>query len=124
MACKQALEKVVLRSEKLTKDYLSEIRKIDESLNLNLCLDEWWKLYDNLVNWQIKFDEHKNTGINYVLNDQSKNCNKEFSFFIEKNYCKWIKSKKRPTLSTDIFKNSVTVCQIKSTSNNLPCRIN
>ena len=81
MACKQALEKVLIRSEKLMKDYLNEIRKIDDDLNLDLNIDEWWKLYDRLVDWQIKFDEHKDTGINYILNDQSKNCNKEFSIF-------------------------------------------
>ena len=89
------------------KDYLNEIRKIDDDLNLDLNIDKWWKLYDRLVDWQIKFDEHKDTGINYILNDQSKNCNKEFSFFIEKNYCEWLKSKKRPVLSNDIFKNYV-----------------
>ena len=107
MACKQALERALIRSEKLMKDYLNEIRKIDDDLNLDLDIDKWWKLYDRLVDWQIKFDEHKDIGINHILNDQSKNCNKEFSFFIEKNYCEWLKSKKRPVLSNDIFKNYV-----------------
>ena len=84
MACKQALEKVLIRSEKLMKDYLNEIRKIDDNLNSDLNIDKWWKLYNRLVDWQIKFDEHKDTGINYILNDQSQNCNKEFSFLLKK----------------------------------------
>jgi len=102
MACKQALERALIRSEKLMKDYLNEIRKIDDDLNLDLDIDKWWKLYDRLVDWQIKFDEHKDMGINHILNDQSKNCNKEFSFFIEKNYCEWLKSKNRPVLSSKV----------------------
>ena len=77
MACKQALERALIRSEKLMKDYLNEIRKIDDDLNLDLDIDKWWKLYDRLVDWQIKFDEHKDMGINHILNDQSKNCNKD-----------------------------------------------
>ena len=43
-----------------------------------------------------------------ILNDQIMSCNKEFSFFIEKNYTKWVNSKKRPILSNDIVKSYIS----------------
>ena len=51
----------------LTANYSSMAIKIDDDLNLDLDIDKWWKLYDRLVDWQIKFDEHKDTGINLSL---------------------------------------------------------
>ena len=104
MACKQALEKLKLRGERLTRDYLKEFREIEEKLNLDLSLEDWWKLYNRLVDWQIKFDEYRDTGMNSILEEQINTCNKEFSYFIEKNYKKWIKLKDRPLFSNDIVK--------------------
>ena len=104
MACKQALEVLKLRREKLTSDYLKEFRKIEDKLNYNLSLEDWWALYNNLTDWQIKFDEFKDTGMNDILNDQIIASNKEFSLFIEKKYPDWVNSKNRPILSNDIVK--------------------
>ena len=105
MACKQALEIIKLQEEKLMSDYLKEFKKIDEELNSKLNLKDWWKLYNRLVDWEIKFDKYKDTGMDDVLIDQINSTNKEFSFFIEKNYKKWINSKDRPLFSNDIVKN-------------------
>ena len=104
MACKQALEVLKLRREKLTGDYLKEFRKIETKLDENLDLIDWWNLYNDLTDWQIKFDEFKDTGMSEILNDQIMSCNREFSFFIEKNYVNWVNSKERPILSNDIVK--------------------
>ena len=105
MACKQALEIVKLQEEKITSDYLKDFKDIEDRLNLKLSLEEWWNLYNRLVEWEIKFDEHKDNGMNEILVDQINSTNKEFSFFIEKNYKKWINSKNRPLFSNDIVKN-------------------
>ena len=108
MACKQALEMLKLRKEKLTGDYLKEFREIEHKLDSDLDLIGWWNLYNDLTDWQIKFDEFKDTGMSEILNDQIMSCNKEFSFFIEKNYSKWVKSKNRPILSNDIFRSYIS----------------
>ena len=105
MACKQALEILKIRADKLTSDYLKEFKEIDDRLNSELNLKEWWALYDRLVDWQIKFDEYKDTGMNDILNDQINTCNKEFSAFIEKNYKNWINLVDRPLFSNDIVNN-------------------
>ena len=51
MACKQALEFDKLREKKVTSEYLREFQEIDELMNQDLNADDWWKLYDRLVNW-------------------------------------------------------------------------
>ena len=83
MACKQILEKNKLQEQKATSDYLSYFNEIDLKLKTSLTSDEWFHLYNDLVDWQIKFDKYKDIGLTSVLSDQMQSCNKEFvNFFI------------------------------------------
>ena len=107
MACKQALEFDKLREKKVTSEYLREFQEIDELMNQDLNADDWWKLYDRLVNWQIKFDTYRDTGLSSVLDDQIKTCNKEFSNFVEARYHTWMFNDERPVLPNDIFNNYI-----------------
>ena len=102
MACKQTLEQIKLREQKATSDYLKEFQEIDMRLRDDLSADDWWKLYDRLVDWQIKFDKYKDTGLGSILEEQIQTCNREFSHFIESNYENWMKTNNRPPLSPDI----------------------
>jgi hypothetical protein len=102
MACKQTLEQIKLREQKATSDYLKEFQEIDARLRDDLSADDWWKLYDQLVDWQIKFDKYKDTGLGSILEEQIQSCNREFSHFIESNYESWMSTNNRPTLSPDI----------------------
>ena len=102
MACKQTLEQIKLREQKATSDYLKEFQEIDMRLRDDLSADDWWKLYDRLVDWQIKFDKYKDTGLGSILEEQIQTCNREFSHFIESNYENWMNDNNRPTLSPDI----------------------
>ena len=62
MACKQSLEKNKLSEEKATTDYLKQFQQIDDAIEDTINVDDWWKLYDRLTDWQIKFDTYKDTG--------------------------------------------------------------
>ena len=120
MACKQALEKNKLSQDKVTSQYLSEFQEIDLLMQNNLVYNDWLKLYDKLVDWQLKFDIYKNTGLGNILDEQVKSCNKEFSNFIESNYKRWIINNDRPVMTNDIIakyvqpllKNDEKVCLI------------
>ncbi|MBT3519215.1 MAG: response regulator, partial [Candidatus Marinimicrobia bacterium] len=107
MACKQTLEQIKLREQKATSDYLKEFQEIDAHLRDDLSPDDWWKLYDRLVDWQLKFDKYKDTGLGSILEDQIHSCNREFVNFIDSNYEDWLHSNSRPTLSIDIVKKHV-----------------
>ena len=107
MACKQALEFDKLHEKKVTSDYLKEFQEIDELMNQDLNTDDWWRLYDRLVDWQIKFDTYRDTGLSNVLNEQIKTCNKEFSNFVEGHYHTWMINNARPLFPNDIFNHYV-----------------
>ena len=102
IACKQALEKRQLNADKATSDYLKQFREIDFTLQGAVNIDDWWKLYEKLTNWQIKFDKYRDTGLDNILIEQINTCNREFSHFIEKNYSSWMHVNDRPTLTKDI----------------------
>ena len=61
MACKQTLEKIKLHEQKATSDYLKEFQEIEAQLSNELNADDWWRLYDRLTDWQIKFDNYNDT---------------------------------------------------------------
>jgi len=103
MACKQVLEKNKLSGEKAATDYLREFQKIELRLQSDLVLDEWWEIYNSLVDFQITFDSYKDTGLNSILEEQIETCNRQFTSYIDDNYKNWIFSKKRPTLSVDVI---------------------
>ena len=102
MACKQTLEKIKLHEQKATSDYLKEFQEIEAQLSNELNVDDWWRLYDRLTDWQIKFDNYNDTGLESILKEQIQTCNREFVNFIESNYESWMQSNNRPTLSVDI----------------------
>ena len=102
MACKQALEKKKITQEKATSEYLKQFQEIDMTMQETLFVDDWWNLYDRLVDWQIKFDTYKDTGLGNILEEQINTCNREFTHFIESNYSAWMHMEDRPMLTKDI----------------------
>jgi len=103
MACKQSLEKNNLQRQKATSDYLADFQNIENNINTNLNANDWCALYDQLVDWQIKFDDYKDIGLVNVLNDQIRSCNKEFVNFFVSNYQDWLFNDNRPLFSNDII---------------------
>ena len=77
-------------------------------MKLGLNSDEWFNLYNELVDWQIRFDKHKDIGLDNFLNDQMQSCNKEFVNFYLSNYLDWLNSKTRPLFPNDIVKQVVS----------------
>ncbi|MBT3589912.1 MAG: PglZ domain-containing protein [Candidatus Marinimicrobia bacterium] len=107
MACKQVLEQSKIQEEKATTDYLKVFQKISQKLHNELTIDEWWDLYNELVTWQLKFDEHRDTGLGDILKEQLQSCNREFVHFIEKHYTSWLNSEEKPTLSPQFYKSFI-----------------
>ena len=102
IACKQSLEKNKISEEKATSDYLKQFQQIDNAMQDTLDIDDWWRLYDRLSDWQIKFDKYRDTGLGNILEDQISTCNREFTHFIESNYERWMDVEDRPMLTKDI----------------------
>lgn len=92
LVCKKILEGKRLSGQFAAKDYLHHFNEISRSLLNEMDYAEWIEVYLKLVNWEMELDAHPEIGLHQTLNDQKKECNKEFSKFVEKNYQKWINS--------------------------------
>lgn len=90
LVCKKFLEGKKISSEYVAKDYLTDFNQIS-GLKLNsLSFNEWVDLYVKLTNWELELSDHPELGLIQTLSDQKKECNQEFSKYVEKKYKSWI----------------------------------
>ena len=105
LVCKKILEGKKISGQYAAKDYLQDFNQITQALSSNLDFTEWINIYQELVNWSIELDLHREIGLEQSLNDQYKEANKEFSKFVEKKYISWLSDKAKhdaPKLSPQI----------------------
>lgn len=105
LVCKKILEGKRISNDYVAKDYLQDFNQISFLLQDRLNYEDWIEIYLKLVNWEIELDRHPDANLKQTLFEQKKECNREFSKFIEKNYKHWINQEKidtRPVLTVDI----------------------
>ncbi len=104
-ACKKFLESGRIGQQTVTQNYLQGFAEITNRLMGRLYWDDWKDIYVKLVNWSIELDKFPQLGFAQTLHDQWRECNAEFSKFVENNYREWILSKNDddvPPFSPDI----------------------
>ncbi len=107
LACKKFLEGKKIAGEHASRDYIKEFNEISLALQSGPDVSQWMQIYLTLVDRSLELDEHPELGLKQTLTDQFRECNVEFSKFIERNYRSWVDpkqsgSKSRPTLSVDV----------------------
>ncbi|MFP4529529.1 MAG: response regulator, partial [Candidatus Kapaibacterium sp.] len=109
LACKKFLEAERLETETFTQDYLQGFNEIARRIMGPLSWDEWQDIYKKLVNYSLELDRHTDTGLQQTLHDQWRECNAEFSRFVENNYKGWIhgEDNEAPLMSPHIMDNYV-----------------
>ncbi len=105
--CKKILESRRIQEEKLSRNYTAGFKEISMMLGEEPDYADWIEIFNKLSEWQIDFDKHSDIGLEQTLEEQIKECNIEFSKFVEKNYSEWVNSEKRPCLSKDLVKKYV-----------------
>lgn len=110
MVCKKILESKKISGEYVAKDYLQDFNQISQQIMMVDDYRDWIDIYLKLVNWDLEFDEHREVDLRQSLNEQRKECNQEFSKFVEANYKDWLYSpgeESTPTLSPEIVEKFV-----------------
>lgn len=103
LVCKKILESKRLKGDQVSKDYIQEFNSISRLLMEELTWEDWINIHIKMSNWEIELDEHPELGLKQTIHDQRKECNVEFSKFIEKNYVNWLNdSKDKPVLSNQL----------------------
>jgi CheY-like chemotaxis protein len=106
MVCKKILESKKISVEYVAKDYLNDFKEISQRLLNNPDYEDWVEIYLKLVGWDMELDIHPEVDLRQTLSEQWKECNQEFSKFIEKEYRNWINKPddlNTPTLSIDVI---------------------
>jgi CheY-like chemotaxis protein len=103
LACKKFLEGAKITGEAVSRDYIREFQKITSDLMSSPNYEEWIDIYRKLTEWELELDEHPELGLQQTLLDQKRECNVEFSKFVERNYRGWLEQQhNRPALSTEV----------------------
>ncbi len=109
-ACKKFLESEKIAGEKFTQDYLQGFNEVARRMFEPLSWSEWVEIYEKLVNWSLELDRHPGIGLEETLVNQWRECNAEFSKFVEDNYQSWLNQGDEadgPVLSPQIVDNYV-----------------
>ncbi len=117
MVCKKILERQKISGEYVAKDYLNDFNEISKQLLLNPHHEDWIDIYLKLTNWDMELDIHPEVDLRQTLVEQRKECNQEFSKYVEKNYKSWIDSvgsDESPVLTTQITEKYVLPLVTKS----------
>jgi CheY-like chemotaxis protein len=105
MVCKKLLESKKISVEYAAKDYLNDFNEISKRLLTGPDYEDWVEIYLKLVSWDMELDIHPEINLRQTLSEQQRECNQEFSKYIEMNYQRWINSvgsDETPTLTTEI----------------------
>ena len=109
MSIKKIIDKKRLITEKTTSGYQSEFGKIGMMINDSFDYEDWVKVYQQLVYWELELSRSSDSAMDEILKMQKTEANNSFARFIKKNYLDWFERdiSERPLLSPDIFKHRV-----------------
>lgn len=111
-ACKKFLETQRITEARITQEFHQEYSTITRKLLDRMSWSEWLDVYIKLVQRSLDLDQHPDVGLEQSLRDQWRECNAEFSKFIEHEYRDWLVDKDKraegtPMLSPHIVDNYV-----------------
>lgn len=89
-ACKKFLDSRRITEQRITQDFQQEYSFISRRLLEKMDWTEWLDVYIKLVQRSVELDKHQDVGLAQSLQDQWKECNAEFSKFIENEYQSWL----------------------------------
>ncbi len=103
IACKDVLESHKIQSEHAAKDYLQSFKGISGTIDQAECIEDWYNIIDDLIDWSVNFDNLGDQGLGQLLQEQWTDANSRFTQFVEKNYPAWMNGTDRPVMSPDVL---------------------
>lgn len=110
LVCKKIFDSQKISGEYVARDYLHDFNQISRRLLGNPNHEDWIDIYKTLVNYELELDAHPEIDLRQTLVDQKKECNQEFSKYVERYYKKWItnlENSDKPELTPEIIENHV-----------------
>ncbi len=114
-ALKKVLDGRDLSAQRLSRDYVSDINRINEELHDALDWDEWIDLQVRFTRWALEIGNIREPGLLELLAEQQRSANTLFAKYIELNYPSWLTADRdyRPPLSKDVVRDWVVPKLVK-----------
>lgn len=104
LVCKKMLESKRIKGSQVSKDYIQEFNQITYALMEQPGWQEWIDIHVKMTGWELELDEHPELGLKQTILDQKKECNTEFSKYVEKNYFNWANGlTDKPVMSNEVM---------------------
>jgi response regulator of citrate/malate metabolism len=100
---KRVLDQERIIETKVPQDYTTDFNQIRAMKEKEPDWRDWVSIYLKLSEWDIKFDQLGETGLEQTHAEQKKECNALFSSYVERQYMDWLSGKDSPTLSVDVI---------------------
>ena len=107
IACKNALEKIEIRTDHISKDFIMNYQAFNEKIHNSDSLEDWFKIHDQLCDWTVKFDEIEDPNLSNMLLEQLNESDKSFRNFISNEYENLIFSDKKNLFTPFTIKNKI-----------------
>ena len=104
LSIKKNLHSEELVAAKTQTDYRSEFANISSLISTASTLDDWHRLYEKIVFWEMKLATTESSDMAPLLDAQKTEANSEFFKFVRRNYEDWIEGDERPDMSDNIFR--------------------
>ncbi len=103
MAIKKIFQADEIRANQIGEQYTRFISQLNQRLFAAPDWQEWAQIYREMSYWELKIDQVNDEGLRQTHFLEKRNCNTEFTNFVERHYRKWLLSDDRPNLSFDVI---------------------
>jgi len=102
MAIKKIFQADEIRANQIGEQYTRYMAQLNQRLFDSPGWKEWANIYREMAYWELQIDEVNDDGLRQTHFLEKRNCNTEFTNYVERNYRNWLMSDDRPNLSFDV----------------------
>ncbi|HAN41007.1 MAG TPA: PglZ domain-containing protein, partial [Candidatus Cloacimonas sp.] len=102
LSIKRIFQADQIRANQIGEQYSRYMAELNQRLFDNPTWEDWANIYREMSYWELRIDEVNDDGLRQTHFLEKRNCNTEFTNFVERNYKSWLVSDDRPNLSFDL----------------------
>lgn len=107
MALKRALDESQITEQETARNYLSKFGQMSQQRMMAGDFDEWARIYDRLVDWDLQLNRLADPEPARLHLDQLRESNADWVKFVERNYLDWLDDPKGPVMSHRVLDHAV-----------------
>ena len=106
-ACKKIIDRSSITQARLSQDYMRGLADIGRRLAMGADWKDFAEIHQQLCAWELELDDNPRLGFGTTLQDQRKECNREFARLVEREYIDWITKGDGPSMSPAVVREHV-----------------